>query len=200
MISAMATETPPLKINKLDAAQRQLRTAITLWFTNGDPVSTHALAFAAYEVLHTVSKKRNKYRHDLLFDSDFIKDEYRSDWCIRLKKEAYFFKHADRDPDAEIEFDPEVSWGFLLYATFARELCGEPPSEKESAFLWLLQIHDPGMLTEKGHKFMMDHVQVEVRDYLRTIPKSQFFEAWYEARRVARLGGPKIGTPRVHVI
>src|SRR6266478_5939088 len=77
-----------LKLKKLDAAQRQLRTAITLWFHDGDPVAIHALAFAAYEVIHTVSKKRNPYRRDLLFDTLLIKDEYRKDFCIKLKEHA----------------------------------------------------------------------------------------------------------------
>jgi hypothetical protein len=43
-------------VTKLDAARRQLRTAIHLWFNDGDPVSIHALAFAAYE-LSTLSAR-----------------------------------------------------------------------------------------------------------------------------------------------
>lgn len=196
----MTNETSLLKIGKVAAAQRQLRTAITLWFTDGDPVSIHALAFAAYEVVHAVSKKRNKHRRDLLFDSDFIKDEYRSEWSILLKKEAYFFKHADRDPDAEIEFNPDVSWGFLLFAILGRELCGEPPSDEESAFLWWLQIHEPRLLTERGRKMVADRVPVEILNDVRRLSKHKFFEAWNEARRLARLGGPKIGNPRIQMI
>jgi hypothetical protein len=182
----MTTE-GPLKVGKLDAAQRQLRTAITLWFTGGDPVSIHTLAFAAYEVLHTVSKKRNKYRRDLLFDTDLVKDEYRSQWNMRLKKEAHFFKHADRDPDGEIEFNPEVSWGFILYATLGRELCGVSPSEEESAFLWWFQIHEPKLLTEEGRKALADLMPVEKLEYIRSIPKYEFLEAFHGARRLKRM-------------
>jgi hypothetical protein len=190
-----------LKLGKVEAAQRQLRTAITLWFTDGDPVSIHALAFAAYEVLHAVSKKRNPYRRDLLFDSDLIKDEYRSQWAIRLKKEAYFFKHGDRDPDDEIEFNPEVSWGFILYATLARELCKAPPSDEETAFLWWLQIHEPELLTEEGRKFLADKVPVDALNQARSIPKHQFLEIWNEARRLGtRLTGRSMGTIRVSMI
>jgi hypothetical protein len=54
-----------LRISKVDAAQRQLRTAIALWFNDGDPVATHALAFAAYEILHHVSEKGVQRRIDL---------------------------------------------------------------------------------------------------------------------------------------
>jgi hypothetical protein len=109
------TNQPSVTISKVDAAHRQLRTAITLWFTESDPVSTHALVFAAYEVLHTVSKKRTPSRRDLLFDSDRIKDEYRSDFNKLIKKHAYFFKHADREPEGIIEFNPNVNEMFIFF-------------------------------------------------------------------------------------
>jgi hypothetical protein len=87
-----------ITISKLDAGRRQLETAITLWFNDGDPVSTHTLACAAYEIIHVVSSARNRTR-DLLFDKLVVKDEYRSAWNQRLKEPANFFKHARNDPD-----------------------------------------------------------------------------------------------------
>jgi hypothetical protein len=56
-----------IRLGKVDVARRQPQTAITLWFTEGDPVSVHTLVFAAYEVFHFVSKSRNPNRRDLLF-------------------------------------------------------------------------------------------------------------------------------------
>lgn len=196
----MATQPSVMKINKMQAACAQLRTAIRLWFSGDDPISAHALAFAAYEVIHAVSKKRDKYRRDLLFDSDLIKDEYRSDWNILLKKEAYFFKHGDRDPEGEIEFDPEKSWGFILYAICGRALAGEPQSEEESTFLWWFQIHHPDLLTDEGRKFMTDRVPIDALQQIRNVPKDRFFKAWNEAQRIARKGGPRIGTPRLTIV
>jgi hypothetical protein len=64
---------------KVDAAKCQLQKEITLWFKDEDPVSIHTLVFAAYEVSHSVSKKRDPNRRDLLFDTLWIKDECRSD-------------------------------------------------------------------------------------------------------------------------
>lgn len=196
----MTTNPSVMKINKIQAASAQLSTAIRLWFSGDDPISAHALAFAAYEVIHVVSKKRDKYRRDLLFDTDVIKDEYRSDWNILLKKEAYFFKHADRDPDGEIEFDPEKTWGFILYAIVGRTLIGEPQSEEESAFLWWLQLHMPKLLTDDGRKFMADRVPVHTLEQIRSVPKHKFFDMWREARRIAAQGGPRISIPRLEVV
>jgi hypothetical protein len=181
----MTTKTSTaIKVDKLDAATRQLRTAITLWFNEGDPVSIHALAFAAYEVIHAVSKKRNPYRRDLLFDSLVIKDEYRSQVNIYLKKYAYFFKHADRNPDAEIEFNPELSETFILYAICGRELCGEPSSEEESNYLWWLQIHHSDILTQKGRDALSNLMSAENIELLRRVSKHEFFKGMNDARRL----------------
>jgi hypothetical protein len=106
-----------IRIGKVDAARRQLRTAITLWFNDGDPVSVHTLAFAAYEVIHAISEKRDPYRRDLLFDSFNIKDEYRREWNAHIRSNANFFKHADRDGEAVIDFKPSISELFFLLST-----------------------------------------------------------------------------------
>jgi hypothetical protein len=170
-VLAMAPNTR-MVITKIEAAQHQLRTAITLWFNEGDEISIHALAFSAYEVMHTLSKRRNPYRRDLLFDTVLIKDEYRSDFNIQLKKSASFFKHANRETETEIEFVPEISEMFIFYALAGRELCGHPQSMEESAYLWWIQLNKPSMLTDKGRKFTTDHVPPDVLDHLRTTPKA----------------------------
>jgi hypothetical protein len=93
----MATQSKLITITKLAAARSQLKTAITLWFSDADPISIHTLAYAAYEVIHVVSKKLNPDRLDLIFDSRFIKDEYRGQVNVGFKKHANFFKHANRE-------------------------------------------------------------------------------------------------------
>jgi hypothetical protein len=188
----MATNTKVV-ISKIEAAQRQLRTAITLWFNEGDEVSIHALAFAAYEVMHTISKRINPHRRDLLFDTVLIKDEYRSEFNIQLKRTASFFKHANRETETKIEFDPEISEMFILYALAGRDLCGHPQSSEESTYLWWMQLNRPSMLTDKGQKFVADHVPPDVLDHLRSISRSQFFYAFQEARR----RGTSFGKPRL---
>jgi hypothetical protein len=185
----MTKEASKIRVSKLNAACRQLRTAIALWFTDGDPVSTHMLAFAAYEVLHALSKKRDPNRRDLLFDSDLVKDEYRKDWLAVVKREANFFKHADRDGDSVIEFNPSVTEYFLLYASLARQLCGEPQSEEESTFLWWFQIHNADLLTDKG-RAALNRLPTQNLEEVRQWPKRQFFEVMHQARRV---GGRRFG-------
>jgi hypothetical protein len=178
----MATNAKVIKVGKLDAAKRQLETAITLWFNDGDPVCIHTLAFAAYEIIHAVSKKRDPNRRDLLFDTLIIKDEYRGEFNIRLKKYAYFFKHGDRDPDAVIDFAPIMSNLYLMFAILGLELCGERKSAAESAFMWWLYIEKPHWLTAAGSKLVADNIPSENLAYLRSRPKAEFLEAFRVAR------------------
>jgi hypothetical protein len=170
-----------ITLSKLEAASRQLRTAITLWFDEGDPVSVHTLAFAAYEIFHMVSAHRDPYRRDLLFDSDWIKDEYRRDWNKHIRREANFFKHGDRDPEGSIDFNPDLSDWFILFATYARRLCCEPQSEEETLFTWWIQINRPHLLTEDGRKFVADRIPDHELNNFRTFNKREFREVWRQA-------------------
>lgn len=118
----------PQTITKLDAARRQLATAIDLWFHDKDQVSIHTLSAAAYEIIHAFSKKHGRGR-DLLLDSLFVKDEYRGEWKRLLRKGANFFKHADQDPDATIDFQPMTSEIFILFAILGMQSIGISPKK-----------------------------------------------------------------------
>jgi hypothetical protein len=179
-----------MRIGKLDAARRQLRTAITLWFNGGDPVSVHTLAFAAYEIIHAISEKRDPSRRDLLFDSALVKDEYRKEFNAMLKRHANFFKHANRDGDSVIDFNPELSKLFILFAITGRRLCGESASDEESAFLWWLQIHEADLLTEQGRKMIADRVPINDLHHIRLLPKHEFFKGLRDSFRLQREGHP----------
>jgi len=177
-----------LKVSKLDAGRRQLRTAITLWFTDGDPVSVHALAFAAYEIFHFVSKKRDPYRRYLLLDTDWIKDEFRRDWEKLIKKNVNFFKHADRDPDDIAELDVDMNEFFIAYAIMGRQICGESQSQEESDFMWWYSINRPDRLTDKGRKMISDRYPVDTLEFVRKMSKGKFYEFLRQAR-IGRDGG-----------
>ena len=173
-----------IRIGKLEAARR--RTAIRLWFAEDDLISAHTLAFAAYEVLHYLSQKRDPYRRDLLFDTDWVKDEYRKNWLQLVKKEANFFKHADRDGDSVIEFDPRITEYFILFAMAARESCGEAISEEELVFNWWARIHRVELLSDKGLKLLEKQLPINDLNHIKAAPKREFFERVLRGIRAAR--------------
>ena len=174
----------PETVTKLDAARRQLATAIELWFNERDTVSVYTLSHAAYEVIHDLGRKTRG--RDLLFDSIIIKDEYRNEFVKHLKKPANFFKHGQRGP-SKIEFYPLTSEMFILFSILGLELAKvAPKNDHESVFLHWLFFNRPNILTEKGRKEFADDVPVDILDQLRRLSKREFFEIFMNARMAPR--------------
>jgi len=173
-------------VTKLDVARRQLGTAIRLWFQDADPVAVHTLAYAAYEIIHVLSKKRDPYRDTLIFDADMIKDEYLRDWNIKVRKSANFFKHADRDSEDSLEFMPSLTLLFLLAAVSGlRQMKEEPNAEEQTLFYWLF-LHHPDWIKPDISKLLEDRLSVEDRANMRTAKKPDFLKAFDLALKNAR--------------
>lgn len=91
-------------VSKLDAARRQLDTAIDLWFAEADSVPVLALAFASFRISQNLHKRKG--------DSEFGKKideliEAGIGWK-KFTEAANFLKHADQDPDADMDFHPDL--------------------------------------------------------------------------------------------
>jgi len=99
-----------LKISKLDAAKRQLETAVRLYFHDGDPVSIHTLVAAAYNVLRdyntNIGGEPMLMKEALL---EHVRPEMRQEFTRIMQRAENFFKHANRDHDETLDFGPEQS-------------------------------------------------------------------------------------------
>lgn len=96
-----------LILSKFEVAERQLHTAITLFFNDADPVSVHALAESSSQVLYDIREKFGAI--SLARDNDRIRPERKKEWLQALFKSRNFFKHADRDKDEVHEFNVETN-------------------------------------------------------------------------------------------
>jgi hypothetical protein len=162
-----------ISVGKLEAAKRQLRTAIKLWFMEDDPVSIHTLVSAAHELIHTLFK--NKGLRGMLFDNDIIKDEHRGEFAKFVKSSATFFKHARKDADAVIEFNPLRNYMLLLATTLGlRKIDKTPIGLPEEAFLLWLGIHRPD-ISGVG-KLLEEQLPVEFMENLRATSRRDFFQ------------------------
>lgn len=168
---------PPETVTKLEAARRQLNTAISLWFHGGDTVSVYTLSHAAYEIIHNLS--RTKRTRDLLFDSVVVKDEYRKQFNSMLRNPANFFKHAKREKadDETLEFYPSISEMFITYALLGLEFSGMSLTRPERAFALWVKIHKPEWLTAQGRESLLDRFSIDQIDELRQLSKSDLFDA-----------------------
>ena len=116
-----------LQISKLDAALRQLQTAILLYFNSRDPVSTHTLTAAAYNIMRDIRNSRG-VSFDMFKDAHYVVDQYKDEFKRLLNKSENFFKHADRDSTHLHRFQIATTELLLIDACDAYiKLTGEEP-------------------------------------------------------------------------
>ncbi len=127
-------------VSKLDSVRRQLEVAVRIYFTNGDPVSTHTLAAAAYSVIRDLNSAKGgspMFVKDDIFKH--IKPEFVDRFRAKLNEAENFFKHADHDPDKVLEFRSEQTELLLLDACQKyREIAGEGVAELELYRTWFM--------------------------------------------------------------
>jgi hypothetical protein len=101
-------EAVEMKLDKEEVAVRQLDTAIRLLFHGGDVVSVHTLACAAAKVLHDLLKAKGgeSWRDIMVASHPGMKKEQVYQTLTRAQN---FFKHADKDPEAELDFDEKTN-------------------------------------------------------------------------------------------
>ncbi len=103
-----------IKISKLDAAKRHLETAIRLYFNYGDPIAIHTLACAAHGILSDLNEEHKG--NPMLVSDYLIKDEHKKYFRKMIREPQNFFKHANKDPENTIDFNPDVSHFFIFDA------------------------------------------------------------------------------------
>ena len=104
-------------ISKIEAAFRQLRTAVLLFFSDQDPVAVHTLAAAAHEILRQLAERKGipvglAPAEMVAVLPGMTPEEAKA----ALSVTAGFFKHAGRDPNDSIHFQPEINDHFLYEA------------------------------------------------------------------------------------
>lgn len=172
-----------IRISKLEAAARQLDCAISLWFQDGDEVSIHTLAAAAYQICHDTKEQRGD-PFPLLYYSPMIKEPFRRKWINAVKSPINFFKHADKDTHAIIEFSPPSSIGLMIFAAAGLRVTGVPTSRPVHALIDYLAIHDAEYIVESYRKEFADKFPVDYINQIKLIPKAEFFDQFMSAARL----------------
>lgn len=116
------------RVEKLTAAERQIKEAIFMFFERRDCIAIHTLAGAAHEVCYALAKAKGIT--GLLKDHPDVRPEMHKEWNALLNEAKNFFKHADSDPDETLEFDPRANEmlildAIVLFARVTGRLCHE---------------------------------------------------------------------------
>jgi hypothetical protein len=177
-----------IKVSKLDAAKRQLDTAIRLWFNDDDPVAIHALASAAYEIIQNINEKKGDKSLTLIeLTRSVIKVEHVEEAMQLIKKPMNFFKHANRDPHAILEFNPKVTESFFAIAIQGLKELGEQRSDVQTAFaIWSL-FHKPDHFS-KGQEFINHFGRPQIEE-MKILKKSDFLDGVLQALAQQRIRG-----------
>jgi hypothetical protein len=143
--------TDSIVVGKLDAARRQLETAIRLYFDYGEPVSIHTLCAAGYNIVRDVKRATSP---DGPVETWMLKDmgqlldtDEAREFLRHINHAENFFKHADRDPTAVCTFSPQQTEVLLLDAvrTFIALTGDRPP---------LFDLYSVWFIAQNPHVFM----------------------------------------------
>ena len=132
-VALVICDMEPLRLTKLDAAERQLGIAIDLFFSGADLVSAWTLAAAAYNILRDLKEQAGQ--RDMMF-----KHQLYDQMKISINPIENFLKHADKDPNAVLIFQPHGQIEGLLVdaGTAFLALAGRETPHMVLARMWFL--------------------------------------------------------------
>jgi hypothetical protein len=168
-------------ISKIEVACRHLDTAITLWFQESDPISIHLLACASHQIISDIIHHRGG--RDFLFDNPYIKPGFEAIAKKHFHQHYNFFKHADRDPEASIDFDGSAPEHFITYSILGLEQLAIKHTPIRSAFMFFFILKNPTLFTEEAPQFFFRKTSSDELTKIRSLTRKEFFELYKLATR-----------------
>ena len=155
-------------ISKLDAAKRQLETAIRLFFNNSDFVSIHTLTCAGYDILKDLAKKQNITSQVQESFEKFIRADKRKEVLDKLNKPKHFFKHANiDDPESTVMFSPDRGSEFWIWdaCSLYFKLTKEKPALMFTYEIWFTMMNRDIFMDSK----LLEAVDTAAKEFNLTV-------------------------------
>lgn len=125
------------EITRRDAADRQLKQAIRLFFDRGDMLAVHTLTGAAFQLLADIGKVSgivSRFR-----STELIRPERMKEWIQALNSTQNFLKHADKDGALRHNYVEEATVLFLYEAIeLAQRVSPATGGERLAFQLWFV--------------------------------------------------------------
>lgn len=161
-------------ISKMEAADRQLRTALVLFLQHGDPIAIHTLASAARNIYRDLSKVHGNPSFLTQAIGVVIRPEYIKEFRDSFRAPEVFLKHAYKDPDAILDFEPNMNLYVLLICAKEREQL-EPTRTTIQEFIYMLVgLKLPHLLSD-GWKVPVLAAGLDL-DYFARLPDSHWLK------------------------
>ncbi|WP_157265610.1 hypothetical protein [Thiobacillus thioparus] len=140
--SGPMTEAGHIVVSKLDAAQRQLRVAIRMLFSEDDPVAVHTLVGAAsllFSDLVEINAPEQSWDKKAREATSLTRAEY----FQVMRRHQNFFKHARDDHTAMLELNPEETESLAFWAVMNASELAPLSTESQVYQLWYIAARSP---------------------------------------------------------
>jgi hypothetical protein len=129
-------------------------------------VSIHALACAGLDVLNDLGEPLGELA--MRYDPNRFRPGMYKEWLQAVTKSRNFFKHAERDPNGTLDFNPKTNKHLLAECS---DLCLRVTGEQTpvmGVFWRYFMLHD--------NRFFNPVIIEQLPIDLKSLPKEQFFE------------------------
>jgi hypothetical protein len=156
------------RIEKLEAARRNLAAAVRHFFERGDPIAVHTLAAAAQGVIRDVARARGLAHASILHDHPNIPADARKEWIKILNAPRNFFKHADNDPNGSLEFDESANETLLLDACLILTEVSDSALSEANVYLGWFTTANPSLRSALSNNQIGDYAfrnEISAQDF-----------------------------------
>lgn len=145
--------TTKVSVSKIDAAKRQLNTAIIMYFNDMDFISTHAVAAGSLQVVTDLAEKQ-KQKVGIEDFVSIIRDDRKEEFKHLLRKPQNFIKHANwkNDEKATLEYNPETLDYFIFIACQAYEQYTNTSTPEIKIFMGWICLRNTEILVDGKYK------------------------------------------------
>ncbi|MRR16119.1 MAG: hypothetical protein EG826_06655 [Deltaproteobacteria bacterium] len=149
-------------VDKLDAARRQLESAIEMFFEDGDVVSLHTLISAAHGVVYDLASKHGI--EGSIKDSPLVSAENKAAFIQAIHLPQNFFKHAKTDSGNKLVFRYQVSPFYLFDALRLYVLLAGAATETMRVFLVWFQLRYPDLFCYPAAEEDLREIRQDITD------------------------------------
>lgn len=163
-------------LDKLAVAERQLDTAIWLWFNDGDIVSIVTLSGAVLGVMDALFQKHKKGRRPFPFDEKDAPPGMTAKQARKIFKAAEnFSKHANTDHDKsfDYEFDKVSAYLYCAVAAYFNFTLKHEPSSLHGLFWTRYGIMNPALFKTSAVRLSPEQ-RAEV-ERLKSLSRREYF-------------------------